>query len=331
MKGYLKGMLGLAAAAVIVIASMPVAEAQCANARNLGAGSGNNTHSRIKLQAAWDLTDTSIGSIWEVGQAGAVNSGGSHFGDGGACPSSNWISTGGMFPGLGLIALNASLASPTCLLSNCPAAGASVITVVESASPDGSTAGFVAYTVDDTPAGFRWYDHARTIGSPAGQNTVVFQEYPVVDVSGSVGPPPNTTLTANYEDLAINVSAVAGSADTAQPASGSVLSYDILSATSMTDPGRNRSAYDPTPVRTVPYTDAMVVGDSIAVPCADMVSNSFVAVGVTFVDGVQSILVGPAVAVECDPAHADPDGNNDLQDDRGNRLRPRSRSVRRGR
>jgi hypothetical protein len=327
MKGFSKALLGLAAAAVIVIGSMPVAEAQCANARNLGGGSGNNTNSRIKLTAAWDLTDTAIGSIWQVGASGAVNSGGSHFGNGGACPVTNWVVTGGMFPGLGAIAIDASLASPTCLLSNCPAPASTVITVVEDASPDGSTAGFVAYTVDETPAGFRWFDHARTIGQVVGINEVAFQEFPSVEVTASAGPPPNTSITSNYADLAINVHAAAGAGDTAQPASGSVVSYDILRATAMTDPGRNRSAY--TPVKSIPYSDAAVVADNIAVPCDGTAANTFLAVGVTYVDGIQSILVGPAVAVECDPAHADPGGNQDLREPK--LRRNRTQSVSRGR
>ena len=97
----------------------------------------------------------------------------------------------------------------------------------------------------------------------------------------------------------------------------------------MTDPGRNRSAY--VPVQSVPYSDSMVVADSVIVPCDGTAANTFLAVGVTYADGIQSILVGPAVAVECDPAHADPDGDTGLEEDRNNRLRPRSGSVRRGR
>jgi hypothetical protein len=343
MKGISKVMLGLGAAAVMVLASMPVAEAQCTVSRNLGAGNGNNTVSRIKIlppggegDLAWNLQDgNSVGSIWQVGKPTA-NSGGEHFGGGGACPAEgHWLVTGTMFPGadvggtFGNTAISADIASPACLLSLCPDDGATMITVVEDESNDGSTAGFIVFTVDETPAAARTYDHARVIGSPVGINSLTMRPFPSIDVAGSVGPPPNTSLNNNYADLAVNVFAVDGPGNTAQPASGSVLSYDIMSATSMTDPGRNRSAYSL--VKSVPYSDAAVVGDNVNVPCSDTVSNTFLAVGVTYADGIESVKVGPAVAVECDPAHADPDGNNELQDDRSNRLRPRSRSANRGR
>jgi hypothetical protein len=61
-----------------------------------------------------------------------------------------------------------------------------------------------------------------------------------------------------------------------------------------------------------PYADAGVMGDQIPVPCPVGVDDTFLAVGVTFVDpstgGLQSIYVGRNTIVECDPNIADPDG-----------------------
>lgn len=334
MRGISKLLLGLGLAAVMIVASMPVAEAQCANARTLGAGNGGNTYARVQIVGGWDLADgTPIGSIWEVGNTGA-NNGGAHFGNTGICPETAWFSTGAMFPGEGKLAVDVQLASTACQMTACPGAGSLVITLIEDASPDGSTGGFAAYTVDDTPTNpARWYDHARTQGvggtsSPGTRVDVPFNEYPTVDVTASAGPVPNTTLTANYADLALNIESAAGPGDAPVPASESVVSYDIMQATSLGDPGRDRAAY--TLLKSIPYGDAGVTDDTIAVPCGGPGADTWVAVGATFADNVPSILVGKATAVECDPAHADPGGNDGLHE-RKRIQRNRPRSIRRSR
>ena len=94
----------------------------------------------------------------------------------------------------------------------------------------------------------------------------------------------------------------------------------------MTDPGRLRAVW--TLEKQVPYADAAVVGDTVAVPCPTTVDNTYLAVGFEYAGGVKSVLVGPAAEIECDPTLADPD---DAATKPRPKVAPRRRPLGRGR
>lgn len=335
MKGISKLLLGLGAGAVMVLASMPIAEAQCVPTRTLGAGGGGGASTRVKVTGPAGFTTgagNELASIWDQSAAGTTNNGGFHFtgADSAACPAQGaigWLITGGMFLGTD-VGVEAFIGSSNCLWSICPSD--LTITAIELASDDGSDAAFIAFTVDETPADVyqRWWSHARVTGANGDANDYTYElvRFPTVDVVSSAGPVPDTTLTSNYADLALNVESAAGAGDSPLPGSATIASYDIMQATGTADPGRARGGY--TLIKSVPYGDAAVSGDTVAVPCAGPGGDTYVAVGVTYAGGVESELVGAATPVECDPAIANPDGKDDLRD---RKIRPNRRSIRRSR
>jgi len=329
MKSTLRILMGLGVATLIVVLAVPATHAQCPTTRILaGMGAAMST-GRIVINTTtggYPNNGNEFGSIFDANGAAAVNNGGAHFPTADTCPTlgaPGWYQTGtttGIVAGDATLmgansGINAVLSSPTCQLNACPLTTAKMTAVVEDATADGKKAGFIVYTLDETPAapGARYYDHARTagiVGIPSATAMQMFQDYPTVHVTSSSGPPPATTTTDNYADLALNYH---GAGATVAATSG-VVSYDIMSFHGSADPGRLRSLW--TPLKQVPYNNAGVVGDQVSVPCPTPAGDTYLAVGVTF-DGdgngvlsagdVKSALVGGSQPVECDPNIAQPD------------------------
>jgi hypothetical protein len=312
MRGSFKIWLGVAAAALIVAVVAPAVQAQCLPARIFGGDGGTMLDPKLNvLTNGTANAGTAIGYFWENGNPANDN----HTGVG--CPSSVWWVLAGpdrrVAGAIGSIScqIGACLTNPVLNL------------VVEDPYLDGSNANFIMFRVDETPAGTRYYDHARvTPGyNPTGGGTfsVNMEPFPTVDVSGSVGPPPGTTVTNSYANLGVSFRGVSGPAHTPIPASSGIKFYDILAHHGAAPPARARGSWNQGVIAQVPYADAAVAGHQVPVPCPNATNSTYLGVGVEFVDGVKSALVGAHTQVACDPNIADPD-------DKQNKLRPKSRS-----
>jgi hypothetical protein len=310
-----------------MLALVPAAYAQdCPVTRELGAGPASAAQIPLVTRIRIDLSNgtgsdfafdgNEKASFWVNGNPGQ-NSGGPHFppNPNANCPSSGYLQTGGMFPGVGFGSILAVTASPACLLGFCAPDSAQMVMVLEDTTTDGTDAGFIVYQVDGTPAEVRFYDHGRTVpGNPKGTiATHVLQAYPRVQVAGTAGPPPNTDATNNYQDVLINFHGATGPSNTMLPAGAGIQSYDVLffhGPFAGGPPGRDRAGWQS--VKSVPYNNASVVSDMVDVPCPTSGAGtvSWLALGMTFQGGVQSELVsfsGTGQAVSCDPTIADPD------------------------
>jgi hypothetical protein len=299
MKSIFKILGGIATVLAVVALAAP-ASAQCPQVRSFG-GSGGKTGATVVIdQSAFqNVFGNEMAQFWQSG----TSANGTGTGPASSCPSSTWYSLHGP-SGNNLI--NGFVSTAGCVLPACPDPGQSLSFLVEDSTADGSVAGFVMYKVDDTPAGQAWYDLSRT-DPLAGSGTLlthVMVPYPTVFTTQASGTPPTTTATNDYaEDMAIAFHGVSGPADTPLPGSDQIDSYDVMAFSGL-DPGRARSLW--TLVQKVPYSDAAILADSVAVPCTGGV-NTILAIGLT-IDGIETDFVGPAsVPIACDPAIADPD------------------------
>ena len=151
-----------ALAGLLMIAALlgPAIHAQCANARRFGGFPGGKNGSQVIIDAsAYQNNGNELAQFWETGNP----SNGTGIGAAGSCDSQGagvgWWQFVGTSTDRGI---NGWLSQPGCVLPTCPAVGESLTFLVEDATADGSGAGFIMYTTDDTPSGARWYDHART-------------------------------------------------------------------------------------------------------------------------------------------------------------------------
>jgi hypothetical protein len=307
-----KFLLGLGVAIAIIALAMPASLAQCPASREFGGQGNGSLTGRIKIDD--DTNDfpndgNEFASVWDtVNGAGLFGSGDHIASNPGACPSSGWYVTGGMFLGT-LSGIQGFVGTAGCFPVQCPQPNVGFATLVEDVTGDGTNAGFILYNVDASFANIRPYDHARTagIGDVGGaQATQIFQPYPTVDTTGSFGPPPNTTVTNSYLDLLLNFHG----ADTTAAGSSAIVSYDIVAHHGPAAPGSNRGDYNMGTIRSVAYEDLGVVGDEVLVPCPTEADDTFLAVGASFRNGplapIESLLVGQPTAVECDPNIAEP-------------------------
>ena len=309
MKGT-KILLGLGVAIAIVALAMPATLAQCPTSREFGGQGNGNITGRIKIATgAFPNDGNEAASVWDtVNGTGLFGSGDHVAGNAGACPTSTWYLTGTMFLGSDS-GIQGFIGTAGCFPVQCPLGNAQVATLVEDVSADGSDAGFILYSTEETSAGIRPYDHARTAGIDGVGGAVAtqnFVSYPRVDTSGSAGPPPNTTVTNAYADLALNFH---GAGLTAQ-ASSAIVSYDVVAHHGPAAPGHDRAAFNLGTIKTIPYENAGVVGDAVLVPCPTTADDTYLAVGASFLNGslapLTSAFVGAPTAVECDPNIAEP-------------------------
>jgi hypothetical protein len=303
MKGSLRILIGLGIAALIMAVAMPASLAQCPQAREFGAQGNGTLTARIIIDTATagcPNNGNEFGGFWDVDSPG-TNSGGPFFETPTQCPVAQWWLTGGMFLGTNA-GIQGFIADPSCIINICPSVTSLMQWVVEDTTEDGTNACVIAYQVNETPAAVRWYDHGRTAGNvPNTTTTHIMETFPTVDVTASSGPPPNTDTTQTYRDVVVNFH---GEAATTLPASAGIASYEVMYFHGAADPGRLRA--DWTPLKTVPYADAAIIGDVVTVPCPTQVDDTFLAVGLNYAGGVSSMLVGKSTAIECNPTLADP-------------------------
>jgi hypothetical protein len=326
MKSLSKILVASACAALLAVAAAPVAKAQCSSAAlfasigNAGAMQGGFKQVSVST-AGVDNTGKEIGRFW-VG----TNSGlGNNFA--GTCPSTNtvdpssswWDLVGGTGPDRGI---NGFFTGGTCTLNTCPDPGTGTgdgnqeVFLVEEWGPGGppgvgGTAFWVAFRVDGTPAAARIWDLSRVTGNPPVNTVLQFLEFPTPLVTASQR---NVTggvdTTNNYVDIGLNMHSGVGTTNSALPDNATVKAYDLCTFHGTTgDPGRLRTSWNCT--SSVTYTNAAVTGNPFKVACADVIGDTWVAIGVTFTGGagpdVKSALVGRAIKVECDPTIADPE------------------------
>ena len=282
--------------------------AQCPAARSFGTFPGGKVGSQILIDAsAFQNNSNELAQFWETGNPAA----GTGVGAAGTCPSQDpvvgWWQLAGTTD---LRGIRGFVSQPGCTLQACPAVGAFLTFLIEDQTADGSNAGFIAYSADETPAGARWWDLARTDPNATPGSTLihVMDSYPSVVIVGSAGTPPITTVTNDYpEDAGILFHGVQLPDSTPLLASSQLDSYDVMSFNGTADPGRARSLW--TLEKKIVYHDAAIFADSISVPCPTDQTTVF-AIGLTWDGGVESELVGPAsLPVLCNPNIAEPDAD----------------------
>ena len=336
MKPRVKFLIALVAALVVVGLVAPMVSAQCSPGRVVGMTLNGKTNGRIAVDTDAEITvlnnGTEKGSVWVLGSI-ANNSCGPQFQAAGVCSTgidtcptqtgyqgTPWWAKAWAATTVEQMSVYFGIGITGCTLPNCPGDGAVVSILVEDVTADGSDAGFVTYSADDTPAdAYRYYDLSRADASTQPSNDVfhVMHAFPTVNTRNSAGPPPNTTVSNDYRDQGNaptkNVWIVNG---------GSYLpaqiltSYDIYWFHGGADPGRVRTGW--TYLSSAQYTGGPITADSVIVPCPTEVDDTYLAVGMSF-DGayagtdtlptgsVQTYYVGQSTAVECDPTLADPD------------------------
>jgi hypothetical protein len=286
-------VLCASATCVLLVAAEAVeAIATCMPRAFATVGGGPTTKKlRIDPNGAENLGNE-IGRFWESDSSGINNFDGE-------CPSGGgngwWKLNQPPLRGI-----NGTLGTLGCAPSACPTNEMTL--VVEEQSGDGDEAYLIAFRVDATPGGIRWFDFARV--SP--HDVLLMQELPRPQQTSATYGGGIVHMGVTYPDVAPNVHAVNDpGVDTPLPASAVVKSYDLYKAvTDDLPPGRDVASW--TLVEQHPYADGPV-NKVVHLPCPEEPSdNLFVALGVTFHGGlngdVQSTLVSQVTLVEgCPP------------------------------
>ena len=290
--------------ALVAIAGMVTDTwAQCSSARLFRSSGKGGLNVRIDSTGAQN-GGNEIGRFWDTQNAAFSNNGltGPSFGN--LCPASLFWSGAGTT----LRFVDGFLTAGACVQTGCPAQDLTVVVEdYDLAGPPGvgGTAYYVGWAVTETPAGLRWYDYGQVDGV-AVATTFSMLEFPRADIVGSSRNGANVEVTVAYADQSNSVHTWLNGA--VAPTASVVAEWHLMRATGTADPGRLRSNW----VReaTVVYVPG---GTSVftSVPCTDTVQDEFLAIGIGFAGGtagiVDSALVGPAVALECDPNLAQPD------------------------
>jgi hypothetical protein len=307
MKRNLNIFIAVAAVAVIAAMLAPVLEAQCVPARKFASrilAGVDATGERVRCTGyGCELNlDTANGdafcstnlNTW-IGGAG--------------CPLDAWFKQTGAGPcSTPRRCIDADIGSAACnnATQSCPFnAGCDLTLWVEDKTLDGTDAGFLTYRVDQTPAEARTWDYARL---QDGAVVLDINPYPVPEVLASSRPTPTSDVEADiqYADLVVHYE----SAGPASQATGAIKEWDVYQFLGTADPGRD-IAGTWTKIAEIPYNNASVTQTAVTIDCqGNTTDNAYLAVGVTVGDDagneIESIYVGKATIVECDPDLADP-------------------------
>ena len=173
------------------------------------------------------------------------------------------------------------------------------MTLLEDRTPDGSDAAFIAYMVDASPATRRWYDHART--EPMKQGAVTthrLKPFPRPEMLPPAENDARSTARVRIVDFEGHVHVARGEEDRRLSEGEAIQSFDLLSATGQSEPGRSRSAWKA--AGSLPFAQAAIGSIAFDAPvCGNSGVRHWVAAGVTFVDGVESRLVGRPLKIDC--------------------------------
>jgi len=277
-----KIILKLAVVASAALVVVPAASASCLpdkSASTYGA-------SLAYWHAASTAAGTLLGQTWQLGAPGVWN-------NGAGATDCNGIDQGSGSPGFLYFAgsndkIGLNLHMGTCG-AGCPAGLSTVAVAAYKRSATGTE--LLVATIGETPAGVANFDF-----STQGDHNLVPLPRPRVTTSSRAG---------NLVNVAVAVSPV--SAGLYGPNAGSAITgYNILSAQSATDPGRNAAAYS---LRSsIPAAGgAAGTSSSFSVDCTNTTQDQWVVTQINFENGgLPGNSVSAATRINCNPALADP-------------------------
>ena len=164
MKRTLKILGGIATVVAIAALVTPV-YAQCANARSFGGFPGGKTGSQVLVDAtAFENIGKEFAQFWVSG----TPANGTGVGFAGTCPSQGAGVGWWQFVGTTDVrGIRGFTAQPGCVTPICPGVGAGLTFLIEEKTANGSDAGFIAYTADETPPGLAGTISREPIRTPA--------------------------------------------------------------------------------------------------------------------------------------------------------------------
>ena len=307
--------------------SSPGAEAQCTTgARNFATIGGDDL---VKMRAdpsgAYSVSGLEFGRFWQCDDSDSGN----NFTPGdpqkrmapagsGGCASADPTQAGGgwwQVAATTLRGVDGLISGTGCFASSCPTGD--LCTIVEDWGFDGppgvnDSAYFIGWRTDETPPGFRRWDHAKFCGSQTCSVPMGEFPFPLIISDLPIG---TFTVRSNRDpgqDVYVRTPA-------AGPASELIQGYDVLVHIGTADPGRDRNALcDGSPcwslVQQIPYADAALPASQINVTCDPPPPlQTYVALALSFVGGgaggsVPSQLVSRAIPIECICDDVDGDG-----------------------
>ncbi len=270
------GRWALAAAAVAALAAGREASASCAQRRSLQTFENQKppyVYAYILPGSDGDSTAAAVkGRFWAMGDRASANEG--------TYSDDTWID-----PSANGLNINARLDAPGVV--GCPAAGASMIAVIETTTLDKSSARFVALTALETPLlPVRW-DFSRV------NRSYTMLDIPTPQILG------NATFDAATQKWTVNVSISAVTSALFGPVASTAMSgYQMEAVAGSADPGRDPAVWTPTTL--VPSFGALVTSTPVEVPCPPGGGgNAMLAIRPLFESGVPSDWVGKAATVTC--------------------------------
>lgn len=271
-----KIVLGLAVTALVGVAFAPTASASCLPdkaASTYGAGLAY-WHGVTPVAGS-----TLSGQTWQLGAPGVWSTG-----------NCNQVDQGSGSPGFLYFAgenIGLNLHLGTCG-NGCPAGGSTLVIAAYKTSPAGTE--FLVATIAETPAGVVNFDY-----STQGDHNLVTLPRPRATSSSRAG---------SLVNVGIQIPAVSGGLY-GPGAASAITGYNVLSAPSSTDPGRNAAAY--TLRTTIPAAGGVAGTGTIQVDCTNPSTDQWVVTQIVFENGgVLGSAASQATRVNCNPALADP-------------------------
>lgn len=204
-------------------------------------GSSPGTHDAVR-----GLHDTVVGRFWQPDAPGENN----NF-DGG-CPAVRPGDAEGTWwrPNMtGAYGVAGIMTATGCAHDGCPSGQLTVLIedlstqdALGGADGEADSAYFLLLTVDETPPATREFNLARVNDLAGGVDPTHFTKFPTVDVTSAGRSGVAVELTVNLSDVAFNFQGTDNPENAPIPASSSVVSYDLMQAQSMSDPGRDRAS-----------------------------------------------------------------------------------------
>jgi len=289
-------------AAVVALVAAPAAKAACSPAHafygyDLNAGTtsyiffpGMNTTFETNLSAP---TGGLIGRLWQAGARASNNEGGL------ACALSTWLNPptatenayyiNGALTGVGPD-------GGVCDVIGCPAN--SMIVVIEATRLDGRDAYVVASKAVEDPAAPAFFTYVN-------ENNWILQPIPkpYVLASTKAGSAVNLSMNMRNADITPTYQGTPGF----PLISGVITGMNLYRYQGTADPGRGRNRWGTAVATNLAYTGSDVPIAPQAADCSNAALNTYYAASLLFDNGaLESDYVSAAVAVNCNPALADP-------------------------
>lgn len=264
-----KIVLGVAAVAFAAAVMAPSASASCIPAKS-ATNFSDTTAYWIPLEAGGQLS----GAAWQLGAPGSFRS------DGGTV-----VCTDFLVEGPGGISLALDLGSCG---AGCPAGLSTLATLAQSSGPGGTS--FLLATIVETPASSVNFDYATQ-----GDHNMIAIPRPRVLSSSRSGTDVN---------LSVAIDSIAAGLFGPNAASA-VTGFNILGASSTSDPGRDQASYSPR--ASAPSAGGAATTVPVVVDCSNPASDQWLVTQISFENGsVLSGAVSEATRVNCNPALANP-------------------------